>query len=1151
MCLLIGLAGCATLDTSGGFDDIELFKPIPLPPDFDRAKATMPLARIPGDPPMPQTPSTAPSPEPHKQVQRHMQEARRLFAEQRFSETISELEKALRYESGHYEAYRLIAVARALLGNETSARFYAQRALTLKPDDLTCHFLLAWLADREQKTEDALRGYRLALKCPDDDPVYRVLTHYYLGLLLDREGYYAAAIDQWRAFDAGIDTLGERVKENPDLATIVRLHRVPVLVRMARAQDLLGQYAEAAEGLARTVDKMPEDASLRLELVRHLVLAHRIDEATRQARRFLQDSNGSVEAVKLLLAVYYHIGRPREGLREVKQLLAGRPDDLQLALIYTEALMAAHQYDQAAAELETWAGRFPDEVTIRWRLAEVYRIRGHWSPWLNILVGVLAAEPADDPAIEQALDRLTSEQAEKIVEQAEKATILRKEPSQAAALDFLAGSLCDRLERVEQARELFQRSRRTRPEYLPPLIGEARLDIRRCRWSEAIETIKAADQNLAQPDHRLHTLLGQCYEGLDRIEQAVAAYEKAIQLHSLNTRAMFLLGRLYERIGVLPKARQYYQAVVAIEPDHLPAREALTQNYMNQLQEFLRPDERNEIQKRLLTELRELEARGPHAPATQRTAALFRYLFLATQDENRQTRYVQTLSQLADDFPDDLRTHELLATTLFAFRAYPDAAVRVEEMLKRDPYSATANELRYLLLIRDLKFTESIQHLQKILQWYPNRAAWIQTLANLYLLDRRYDEAIALWERLLSLEGVEERRIIFHGQLLRVYQLAKRFDEARERINGWMAGAGKSQRKWYMLRLCLIDLAAKDYARCIENCRQWLANDPDNPDLRSWLLLSLRQAGRFDEAALTALNWLSAQPDDSFIIDSLAHVLIAARRYDEAIELLVNQLAASDKLENQLMALDKLVNAHIQAGHYAEAITAAEDMIARDQRPYAEKLELYEKLGGIYTEAKRFDEAVSHYHTMLRQAESDQEKALLLRRIAFVHQRQGRLDLTLARLREAYDLAPADIGINNDLGYTLADMGRDLDEAERMTKLAVGEEFMQAAYLDSLGWVMYKKGRMADARLWLERARALENGEDPIIFDHLGDVYWRLGEREQAMETWQKAIQIQAEQQDEMNTEPDEKVMAVIRAKLEEARQGGAPQVATLPATGE
>ncbi|NLX14592.1 MAG: tetratricopeptide repeat protein [Phycisphaerales bacterium] len=1154
MYLLFCLAGCAALDTSTGpvlLDNIEIFKPIPIPTDFDPVKAEMTLARIPGDPPAPQGPSTIPNIELPKQARQHMEEAEHLFAQELFNETIVELEKALRYETGHYPAFRLIALARAMSGNDTSARFYAQRALALKPNDLTCHFLLAWLAERDQNTEEALRGYRLALKCPDDDPVYRVLTHYYLGGLLEREGYYTAAIAQLQAFDDGVETLGEKVKNNPDLATIARVHRVSTLIRLARAQDILGQYTEAAKGLERAVERMPGDISLRIGLIRRLVLADRLDEATDQADRFLQDSNGSVAAVKLLLAVYYHIGHPRDGLRQVQQVLAARPDDVQLALIYADALAAAHEYDQAIAELESWAERFPEEETFRWRLAEAYRIRGQWSPWLNIVIKALATKPADDASIEQALGRLTREQSEQIVEHAVTATDLRDEPSMSAALDYVLGSLCDRLDLVDQSRAFFERARQARSDYLPAVLGEARLLINRCRWAEAIATLKTAEKTLGQPDHRLHLLLGQSHEGLDQVESAVAGYEKAIQLNPLDTRPMFLLGRLCERVGLIFKARQYYQATITIEPDHLPAREALAQSYMNQLQQFLRPEERNEIQKRLLGEIKELEVRGAQSPPTQRITALFRYLFLPADEDDRRGPYLETLTRLAYDFPDDQRTHELLATTLFAFREYTTAAVHVEEMLKRDPYSSTGNELQSLLLIRALRFDEAVERLRTILEWYPNRTAWIQTLSNLYLLDRRYDEAVALWDHLLSLPGPEERRMFFRGQLLRVLQLAKRYEEARDLIGGWLDQAVPTQRNWYRLRLCLLDLTTKDYSRCIESCRQWLLDEPEDPDLRNWLLLALRQAGHYDEATLLALSWLSAQPDDPQVIDWLVNVLSAARRHDEAVELLVNQLAGSVQIEDQLMVLDKLVNTYVVASRYPEAIAAARDMIARDRRAYDQKIELYEKLGGIFTRAGRFEEAIGHYQIMLRQAQSDQEKAESLRRIAFTYQRKGNLERALVRLREAYELDPSDIGINNDLGYTLAEMGRDLDDAAQMTRLAVGEDYMQPAYLDSLGWVMYKKGRPAEARLWLERATALENGEDPIILDHLGDVYWRLGDREQAMATWQHALQTQSEQQDDMYTEPNEEVMAAIQTKLERAQQGGTPQVATMPANGD
>jgi tetratricopeptide (TPR) repeat protein len=66
-----------------------------------------------------------------------------------------------------------------------------------------------------------------------------------------------------------------------------------------------------------------------------------------------------------------------------------------------------------------------------------------------------------------------------------------------------------------------------------------------------------------------------------------------------------------------------------------------------------------------------------------------------------------------------------------------------------------------------------------------------------------------------------------------------------------------------------------------------------------------------------------------------------------------------------------------------------------------------------------------------------------------------------------------------------------------------------AAFIDSLGWVLFRKGKLQDARTELERAVKLHDGEiDPIVWDHLGDVMFRLGEKAKAKEDWKKAEEI-------------------------------------------
>ncbi len=81
----------------------------------------------------------------------------------------------------------------------------------------------------------------------------------------------------------------------------------------------------------------------------------------------------------------------------------------------------------------------------------------------------------------------------------------------------------------------------------------------------------------------------------------------------------------------------------------------------------------------------------------------------------------------------------------------------------------------------------------------------------------------------------------------------------------------------------------------------------------------------------------------------------------------------------------------------------------------------------------------------------------------------------------------------NYLGYMWADLGNNLEEALELIQRAVDLEPDNAAYLDSLGWVLFRLGRAEDAVIWLERAVELSSEPDPTLYDHLGDVYEALG----------------------------------------------------------
>jgi len=110
-----------------------------------------------------------------------------------------------------------------------------------------------------------------------------------------------------------------------------------------------------------------------------------------------------------------------------------------------------------------------------------------------------------------------------------------------------------------------------------------------------------------------------------------------------------------------------------------------------------------------------------------------------------------------------------------------------------------------------------------------------------------------------------------------------------------------------------------------------------------------------------------------------------------------------------------------------------------------------------------------------------------------------------AELQRAIELTPDDAEALNYLGYSLADRAVELERALELVQRAVRLDPWNAAYLDSLGWTLFHLGRFEEARKPLEQA-AREFPSDPVVLEHLGDLYNRLGERDRAREYWQRAL---------------------------------------------
>ena len=100
----------------------------------------------------------------------------------------------------------------------------------------------------------------------------------------------------------------------------------------------------------------------------------------------------------------------------------------------------------------------------------------------------------------------------------------------------------------------------------------------------------------------------------------------------------------------------------------------------------------------------------------------------------------------------------------------------------------------------------------------------------------------------------------------------------------------------------------------------------------------------------------------------------------------------------------------------------------------------------------------------------------------------------------------------NYLGYIYAENNIQLNESLLLIKKALKIEPNNGAYMDSLGWVLFMKGNYTNALMKLLLAEKLlkrNNSSDPVVYDHLGDAYEKLGQYHKAIFYWKEAIKIE------------------------------------------
>ncbi|MDP8290127.1 MAG: tetratricopeptide repeat protein [Candidatus Susulua stagnicola] len=271
-------------------------------------------------------------------------------------------------------------------------------------------------------------------------------------------------------------------------------------------------------------------------------------------------------------------------------------------------------------------------------------------------------------------------------------------------------------------------------------------------------------------------------------------------------------------------------------------------------------------------------------------------------------------------------------------------------------------------------------------------------------------------------------------------------------------------------------------------------------DLYGHYLKGLLHAGKGEYLlGLEELEEAKARDPQSIHIRlKIASVLIRLKRLDEA-EAVLREAKAIDP-ENLDISL-ALIFVYSYGNKNEDLEKEYEVFLkqAHEKKPKDISISVY--LAQFYFYKHEPEKAIEIYEKIL-ETNPDYIEAFFW--LGFFYEEYGQRNKALDVWEKGRVVDPTFAPILNGLGYTYAEKGIKLDLAEDLVKKALDQDPGNGAYLDSLGWIYFKKGEFVKAKEYI--FKAIELIRDPDIYEHLGDIYIKLGDQENAVKYYKEGF---------------------------------------------
>jgi tetratricopeptide (TPR) repeat protein len=481
------------------------------------------------------------------------------------------------------------------------------------------------------------------------------------------------------------------------------------------------------------------------------------------------------------------------------------------------------------------------------------------------------------------------------------------------------------------------------------------------------------------------------------------------------------------------------------------------------------------------------------------------------------------------------------------------------KVLNVDPgQSELASRVASLLIQQD-DFPQAIDVLKDAIKANPNNAEPYQQLAFIYMRYlKKTDQAIDYANRAIALNPGD---VEGYQRLVEIELAAGQERRALEALDRALKVRSSNPNFWLRLGKLYVVILFKDDSqpkpeelkKTNEIFKKAAENAGDDPDILKDVADYYGASRQLKEAIPLYLRVLELQPDDANAREKLATGFVLTNQRDKAVEMLeqiikehpekyqpyellaqvldeeARSLQRANRIEEAKMKFAKVAANYEQsllinpnhAGTYvrlAELLLGplkdgdhAVRLLAEARRRFPGAPEIVYYLAIAQREAKQSQQAVATFEEALHEAQLEDDDDFVNAKFYFNYgaaaEQAGLYDKAANLLRKSIELDPENSAEScNYLGYMWADHDMNLDEAELMIRRALKSEPKNASYLDSLGWVEFRKGKFDQALDDLLHAAKTAEHEDPVVFEHIGDTYLKLNRSREALEAWKKAL---------------------------------------------